>query len=189
MRDKTGQGSYIDISMTECLFPFLYWAIGQGIGADRWSKSGDSLFTGGSPWYNLYKTRDNKFLAAASLEQKFWNKFCKTINLEKILRNDSIDPSLTINRIGQIIFSKNSKHWEAIFLKANWCCPIVKTAKEAISVPQTQERQVFSQKFQTDSGELFPALPVPIIPALRYKKNVSKAPKLGNFDKSLITLP
>ena len=186
LRDQTGQGSYIDISMTESLFPFLYWAIGQGIGTNKWPKNGTSIFTGGSPRYNLYKTSDNKFLAAAPLEEKFWKKFCAAINLDKSFRNDSDNPRQTISHIRKIISKKDSEYWKAIFSRANCCCSIVKTIKEAILDPQTQARQVLNQKIQTDSGKLSPALPIPIMSALRCKKGVSKAPKLGNLNKSFI---
>ena len=42
---------------------------------------GGELVTGGSPRYQLYPTRDGKFVAAAPLEQKFWDAFTAAIGL------------------------------------------------------------------------------------------------------------
>ena len=50
-RDRSGEGAYLDISMSDNLFPFLFWTLGNGQAAEQWSGNGDGLFTGGSPRY------------------------------------------------------------------------------------------------------------------------------------------
>ena len=48
-----------------------------------WPGNADSILSGGSPRYNIYKTSDNAYLAAAPLEDRFWKKFCEVIELPK----------------------------------------------------------------------------------------------------------
>lgn len=67
-RDAKGEGTFIDVSMTESVFPFVYWAIGAGLGAGAWPKDGGDRITGGSPRYHLYETRDGKVAAIAALD-------------------------------------------------------------------------------------------------------------------------
>ena len=87
-RDRTGKGCKLDIAMGDNLFTFMYWAMGNGEIAGDWPTPGGELVTGGSPRYNIYRTRDNKFVAAAPLEQKFWKNFCALIELPADMRDD-----------------------------------------------------------------------------------------------------
>ena len=63
--------------------------IGNGLAAGEWPQPGGELVTGGSPRYNIYRTRDERFLAAAPLEQKFWENFCALLDLPRALRDDA----------------------------------------------------------------------------------------------------
>ena len=71
-RERTGEGAFLDIALADNVFPFLYWAIGNGLAAGQWPSPGGDLVTGGSPRYNVYRTTDGQFVAAAPLEDRFW---------------------------------------------------------------------------------------------------------------------
>src|SRR6185312_2140803 len=81
-RDLTGEGAYLDVSMADNMFPFMFWALGNGFAANAWPQNSDQLLSGGSPRYHLYETRDGKIAAVAALEQKFWLTFTRAIGLE-----------------------------------------------------------------------------------------------------------
>jgi len=78
-REKTGQGAFLDISMTDNLFPFTFWALGGMQVTGRLPHPGGELLTGGSPRYQIYRTQDGRFLSVGALEQKFWERFCLLI--------------------------------------------------------------------------------------------------------------
>ena len=48
-RDINQEGSYIDISMTDNLFPFMFWGLGSGFSQNTWPGNSDSTLSGGSP--------------------------------------------------------------------------------------------------------------------------------------------
>jgi crotonobetainyl-CoA:carnitine CoA-transferase CaiB-like acyl-CoA transferase len=166
-RDRTGQGAYLDIAMTDGVLPFMYWAIGNGAGADKWPESGAELVTGGSPRYRLYPTADKKFVAAGPLEDKFWAAFTEAIGLEAGLRDDSKDPGATTRRVAEIIASHDAAHWEPLLQKADCCCTVVKTVREAMEDDQFRHRGVFRAKLVNENGDTLPATPMPIVPSLR----------------------
>jgi crotonobetainyl-CoA:carnitine CoA-transferase CaiB-like acyl-CoA transferase len=161
-RARTGEGAYLDIAMADNLFPFAYWALGEGQTTGLWPGSGDALVTGGSPRYRLYSTEDGRFAAVAAIEQKFWESFCNAICLDETLRDDTLDPSGTVARVGAIIGGKASGYWETVFAAADCCCTIVKTLAEATSDPHFQARGVFSARIQNMQGAEMPALPTPV---------------------------
>lgn len=107
-RDATGEGSWVDISITDNLFTFPYWGIARGERYGDWPKSGLERLTGGTPRYQIYRTSDGRHIAAAPLEQRFWNVFCEVIGLPAQWRDDSKNPQGTRAAVAEIIASRDS---------------------------------------------------------------------------------
>ena len=186
-RDRTGQGAYLDIAMTDGVLPFMYWAIGNGAGADKWPESGAELVTGGSPRYRLYATADKRFVAAGPLEDKFWAAFTEAIGLEAEFRDDSKDPGATTRRVAEIIASRDAAHWEPLLRKADCCCTIAKTVREAMEDDQFRHRGVFEAKLVNEDGDALPATPMPIVPSLRaHGDDELGASRLGAHNDELL---
>jgi alpha-methylacyl-CoA racemase len=179
-RDATGEGCFIDVSMAESVFPFLYWAIGAGVGAGAWPKDGGERITGGSPRYHLYETRDGKIAAVAALEQKFWESFTAAIGLEPKFIADERDPRATIARVAEIIAGKTAAEWLPIFDKADCCCSIVQDIRAALDDPHFKARGLFAARLVNEKGRALPAIPVPIDKPLRPGAATdASAPPLG----------
>ena len=166
-RAATGEGSYIDVSMAENMFTFMYWAIGNGLGADAWPGNGTALVTGGTARYHLYDTRDGKIVAAAPIEQKFWAAFAAAIGLEPELTDDKRDPAATLARVTEIIARRTAAEWEPIFDAADCCCSIVQDVRAAFDDPHFEARGIFARTLVNEEGAKLPSLPVPISPAFR----------------------
>lgn len=182
-RARTSTGRYLDIAITDNLFPFMYWALGEGMATGCWPGNGDRLVTGGTARYRLYPTRDNRIVAAAPIEQRFWTVFCRVIGLEPEF-TDEKDPAATIARVSEIIRSEDAAHWRARFAGQDCCCSIVQTVQEAMADPHFAARGLFAHKLVNTEGAVIPALPVPIDPAFRASPDVPlAAPVLGADNK------
>jgi len=184
-RDLHQTGSYLDISMSDNLFPFMFWALGSGFVKNKWPINSDSLLSGGSPRYNIYQTKDGSYIAAAPLEDRFWKKFCEVIKLPNKFINMQNNQNEIIKRIRNIIISKDKNYWTKVFDEADCCCSTVKSIQEAINDNHFKIRNIFEKKIANDEGEELPALPIPIDNQFRKKKIVEKAPKLG-FDNDTL---
>ena len=178
-RERTGAGRHLDISMTDNLFPFLFWAMGQGYAAGRWPGNGEGMLAGGTPRFRLYPTRDGRLLAAAPIEDRFWITFCETIGLDPELRDDSKDPAATFARVTALIAAESSGHWRAVFARADCCCSIVTSLPEALADPHFVSRGLFAHRLTAGPGLRMPALPVPIDPDFRSTPGDGIAPSLG----------
>ena len=93
-----------------------------------------------------------------------------------------------IQKIRNIIISKDKFYWAKVFDEADCCCSVVKSIEEAINDNHFKVRNIFSKKIANDKGEEIPALPIPIDSQFRKKKIVERAPKLG-FDNNLLLNP
>ena len=181
-RDLNKEGSYIDLSMTENLFPFMFWGLGSGFAHNKWPGNSDGVLSGGSPRYNIYKTSDGSYVAAAPLEDRFWNKFCEAIELPKKFIKTQNDQEKVIQEIRKIIGQKEKNYWLDVFNKADCCCSIVKSIQEAINDNHFKVRKIFENKIINNLGEEIPALPIPVDMQFRKDQKRASAPSLGDIN-------
>ena len=181
-RDLNKEGSYIDLSMTENLFPFMFWGLGSGFAHNKWPGNSDGVLSGGSPRYNIYKTSDGSYVAAAPLEDRFWNKFCEAIELPKKFIKMQNDQEKVIKEIRKIIGQKEKNYWLDVFNKADCCCSIVKSIEEAINDNHFKVRKIFENKIINNLGEEIPALPIPVDMQFRKDQKRASAPSLGDVN-------
>jgi crotonobetainyl-CoA:carnitine CoA-transferase CaiB-like acyl-CoA transferase len=166
--------------MADNLFPLMFWAIGCGLVAGAWPDNGMGYLTGGSPRYALYPTKDGRMLAAAPLEQKFWETFCELIGLESELRDDGKNAAATKARVAAIIASETAETWRSRFAGKDCCCSIVASLEDSFSDPHYAARGVFDYVLANPEGAIMPALPLPLDGAFRASPAAAIAsPALG----------
>jgi alpha-methylacyl-CoA racemase len=177
-RDQTGLGTHLDIAMSDSLFNFAYWALGAGFAADAWPRGGAELLTGGSPRYHIYRTYDGKYLAAAPLEDKFWENFCRIIELPDSMRHAKAPAQTVISAVADLISRRTAAAWQIAFEGHDVCCSLVAELRDAVADPHTTARQLFSGRLDA-AGRALPALPMPLAPVFRTNDDVRSAPRLG----------
>jgi crotonobetainyl-CoA:carnitine CoA-transferase CaiB-like acyl-CoA transferase len=179
-RDRTGQGSHIDIAMADTMFTIAGHAIAAGQATGQFPGMGGARLSGGSPRYQLYPTRDGKLVCCAALEQKFWLAFTAAIGLASQFVDDQSDPAAAKAAVAAIIASKNSEEWRPVFAEADCCVTIMATLEEAMRDPHFVERGLFAHQVAGPTGATMAALPVPIDPAFRDDPGtVKRVPKLS----------
>lgn len=176
-RERTGAGCRLDVSMSDNLFTFLYWALGEGEAAGQWPGAASALVTGGSPRYQIYRTADGRFVAAAPLEQRFWENFCATIGLAPEHADDRRDPLRTQRAVAERIAAKSADEWQRLFEGKDLCCSIVRSFEAAVQDPHFRARGLFAHRVETDAGAIT-AIPVPVAEAFRDPRPAGY-PRLG----------
>jgi alpha-methylacyl-CoA racemase len=187
-RRRTGRGRHLDVAMADNLFPFMFWAMGEGHAFGAWPANGAARLTGGSPRYALYPTKDGKVVTAAPLEQKFWDTFCDIIALEHDLRDDRKDATATKARVAEIIAADTADAWQARFAGRDCCCSIVADIADAFTDPHYVGRGVFAHVLANPEGATMPALPLPLDPGFRAPPAATVAsPAVGADNKDYAT--
>ena len=149
-RAKTGKGQAIDISMFDGVMSWMFDAARYSFAGEGTPKRGQGRLWGGLPNYNLYETKDGKFIAVGSLESKF-----KKILLKKLGRDDFAqkDPEITSSKVTkadeelhvfmrETFLSKTRDEWIKEFEELNICVAPVNSLEEALSHPQTAFRDM-----------------------------------------------
>lgn len=183
-RDTNGQGRFIDVAMADNLFTLMYWGLGNGFAAGEWPQPGGGLVTGGTPRYQVYRTRDDRFLACAPLEQKFWDNFIRVLEAPH-LHADAADPVGVRTAVSAIIVTRTADDWMRRFEGVDACVSIVKSLREAVDAPHFHHRGVFAGRLAAADGTEIPALPLPLAPAVRQVEPTRGYPVLGEANSGL----
>ncbi|MEB2317436.1 MAG: CaiB/BaiF CoA-transferase family protein [Pseudomonadota bacterium] len=184
-RDSGGRGCHLDISMADNLFTFMYWGLGNAWSSGAWPEPGGELVTGGTPRYQIYRTADDRFLAAAPLEEKFWEKFLDVLGAPGLL-DDSADPAGTRSAVATIIASRTADEWKQRFAGVDACTCIVSSLREAMANPHFAARGLFRASLSDGADNLIPALPVPIASEFRSSFDTEAAPVLGEGNSEFV---
>ena len=90
MRERTGEGQYIDLSLDECLGQFadFSFALYQATGGKHYPNRAGSHFSTVSPM-GVFRARDGYVTIAAALER--WRQFCKAIGQPELATDPRFD--------------------------------------------------------------------------------------------------
>ena len=179
-REAYDQGRKIDVAMADNLFSFNYWGLGNGFAAGQWPQAGSDLVTGGTPRYQIYRAKDGRFLAAAPLEQKFWENFVRVLDAPHLL-DDAREPHRVRAAVAAIIATHTADEWMQRFAGVDACVSVVKSLRDAVESPHFRARGVFADRISNGTGGEMPALPLPIDASFR-QAAAKAAPKLGEAD-------
>lgn len=183
-KEMDGQGRMIDVSMADNLFSFSYWALGNGFAKGQWPETGNELVTGGTPRYQVYRTKDGRFIAAAPLEQKFWENFLRVLGAPHLV-DDAQNPRGIRDEVAAIVAARTADEWMRRFEGVDACVSVVKSLREAVESPHFQARGLFNEHIVNDTGERLPSLHLPIDASFRHGP-VSVAPALGEADPATL---
>jgi len=114
-RGKTGKGQYIDISLTDSVISLLTM-IAIGYFRDNIvPKRGETFWGGGYPYYNVYETRDGKFITIGCLEPWLWENLCREIGKEDYIPSH-YEPEHRVHKVENENWQKISSFLNQLFL-------------------------------------------------------------------------
>lgn len=135
---RTGQGRYIDVSMTDSVLAHTYFTMLRLNDAGQSAPRGTDMLTGGLPCYATYRCADGKYMAVGALEGKFWAICCKVL-----ARPDWVarqwDASLR-SEMATVFAGQPRDAWAARFAAADCCVTPVLTPEEALDNEQIAAR-------------------------------------------------
>ena len=141
-RGISGQGSYSDVSLFETA---LAWqSVGLTIAARIPSQieRGHGLLTGGAAYYHIYRTSDDRFMAFAPIEAKFWSAFCEAVGrLDWIERQqEPLPQKALIAELQELFGSRTFSEWSGLADRIDCCLEPVLEHVEVKDHPQVRER-------------------------------------------------
>ncbi|HET8853579.1 MAG TPA: CaiB/BaiF CoA-transferase family protein [Ktedonobacteraceae bacterium] len=149
-RTQTGQGHFVDVSMTEGVMALLPLFATAYLNTGKAPHPGHSALDGGLPCYNIYETQDGKHVTLAALEYKFWHTFCTRIDhLELLPFHTPAGPGereQAMEMLRAIFKTKTRDEWLAELADIDACVGPLYSLDEALNDPQALARGVTSAK-------------------------------------------
>lgn len=145
-REKTGEGKFIDVSMTDAMFAMnaLYGA--QYFGSGRAPQPEEEILNGGT-FYDYYRTKDGRYFSVGSLEPQFRKLLCEALDIPELIDSTFNDSVYTQQRFKEAVkdafCTKTFAQWLEIFNEDfHGCVEPVLTFDEACEHPQIQARHM-----------------------------------------------
>ena len=142
-REKTGEGQYVDIAMTEGVLYMLCGAIADSLSQGYRATRGGNRLNGGSPFYNVYRTADDKYFSIAAIEPWFWENLCRSIGREDLVPHQSAGEEKRgeiASTLESVFLTKTRDEWFEVLKDANISVGKVLDLDEALRDPQAVER-------------------------------------------------
>lgn len=182
-RERTGKGQHLDVNLYATAMSMQVTAAASVWGC---KETGDKPFGRVAHYYNIYKTKDGRFMTVGTIEPKFWQRFCDLIecpDLEKRQYDFAHKEEITA-RVSAKMLEKTQAEWLEIIGKAEFCVTPVCTLDEALASELTaQEEMIFEA--DSDLGKIkYVGAPVKFSDEevnLRFR-----APKLGEHTEEIL---
>jgi alpha-methylacyl-CoA racemase len=142
-RHATGEGQYVDVSMTDAAFSMNVMYGADYLAAGIEPASGKEMINGGS-FYDYYETSDGRYMSVGSLEPQFFERLCMTLGGEELLtqgaKQDPARQKAFKQTLEDIFRQKSLAEWQVVFADKDACVEPVLKFSEACNNEQVRER-------------------------------------------------
>ncbi len=165
-RGTDGRGRRLDIAMANNLWPFQIMPLARCWTGGAASAAGSGPLTGGLPRYNLYETRDGRWLALGALEDRFLARFLAIAGLgDAASRHHDVSREEIASRIRE----DTAATWLQRCGNEDVCVSLVRDLRESIAASTLDSIRAFVGSME-DRRTGPPSLPLPIDTSLRAER-------------------
>jgi len=136
-REKTGEGDFVDVSMTDGLLLFHALRWGKFLADGKVPKPGDDMLNHGLACYNAYPTKDGRYMSLGALEPQFWKAFCQAVGHPEWDTPAYFEPGPhqkeLMKAITDIFMERTQAEWIEFFSRVDCCCEPVRNLDEVIN--------------------------------------------------------
>jgi alpha-methylacyl-CoA racemase len=156
---RTGRGQVVDAAIVDgcAVLMSLFASMAQ---QSLWhEESGVNLLDSGAPFYDVYRTADDKWLAVAALEPKFFAECVSLLGLDPRWCDRQYDVTAWDElraALADAIASRSQVEWGALSMERDACVSPVLTMAQAAEHPHLVARGVF-----IENGEMVVPAPAP----------------------------
>lgn len=145
-RHQTGEGQFVDISMTDAAFTLHALTAPPALVAGIQPEMEGTQLNGGS-FYDCYETADGRWFSVGGLEPQFFMAFCAALGRPELAPMGMVmgDPAVVAQLKGEIRAEMKKKtwaEWAEVFAGIDSCTEPVLSFAEACQHPQIQARHL-----------------------------------------------
>jgi len=143
---RSGKGQVVDAAMVEGASLLAAMFSGM-LATQRWSEArGENILDTGAPWYNVYRTKDAKYVSIGAIEARFYDELIERLGLAKEPlpgQNERARWPELRARFADMFASKTRNEWVKVFEGSDACFAPVLSFSEAKRHPHNVARKSF----------------------------------------------
>ena len=146
-REKTGRGQYVDVSMTDAVVELMMPVLFPALMGEVISEQGETTATGEKPrpWYNVYETKDGKYVSIGSVESWFYANLCRLLGREDFIEHQYAEGEKR-EEIAQYFrdtfLTRTRDEWLETLRQLDTCVAPVYTPQEVVVDPHLIAREM-----------------------------------------------
>jgi crotonobetainyl-CoA:carnitine CoA-transferase CaiB-like acyl-CoA transferase len=156
-RERTGRGQFVDIAMTDGVYSLLVSHLSTYFATGMVPHRGETLLDGGTHYYNIYQTKDGKWLSIGSIEPWFYANLCKALDREDLLPCEFVEGEQreALKRTFSDIFkTKTRDEWFEILTRNDICVAKVYDLDETELDPHLWAREMIVEVDHPEVGKV-----------------------------------
>lgn len=156
-RERTGKGQFVDVAMTDCVMPLLSMQFGEALNANVQLRRGEPMLSGGMANYNVYKCKDEKWIALGSLEPKFWQGVCVMLGKPDWMPRMMPVPEMVEalkKDLQELFLTKTRDEWVKEAEGHDICLSPILDLEEVEKDAHLNEREMFFEMEHADYGKV-----------------------------------
>lgn len=161
-REARGKGTFLDVSATEGVLSLMALSIDQYLATGEVAGPREVLLTGRYAFYDVYPTRDGKWVSVGAIEPKFFANLCRALGLDQYAKSQMDDGVQDEIRAAfkQAFLGKTRDEWTQELAAADTCVAPVLTIPEVVAQPHFRARKVFMQAHHEEHGDFEQVSPI-----------------------------
>ncbi len=161
-RSLSGEGAYLDVAATDGVLSLMSLSIDQYLAAGEVAGPGQTLLTGKYAFYDLYETRDGKWLSVGAIEPHFYASLCKRLGLEEYAAHQMTeDKQDEIRAAFRRVFKQRDRDdWVAELAPNDTCVAPVLSIPELVDDEHLKARHTFMQAEHRQHGRFRQVAPI-----------------------------
>src|SRR3989441_1878558 len=121
---SSGRGRHVDVAMTDAVFAHAIFPLLGFLEHGKTPARGSGMLDGGLPCYNVYRTRDGRWMAVGALERKFWETLCDILGCGELKGKHIVYGAEAMpvkERLATSFASRTQHEWSEVFARADCC--------------------------------------------------------------------
>ena len=161
-RGITGVGCRLDVSAAEGALSMMSLSIDQFLAEGEVAEPRQVLLTGRYAFYDLYETRDKKWLSVAAIETRFFKNLCELLGLSEFKPHQYDDERQAEIRkeFGRVFKTRTRDEWTLELASKDTCVAPVLSIPELVDHPHWRSRGIFMEAEHAERGVFEQVAPI-----------------------------
>jgi crotonobetainyl-CoA:carnitine CoA-transferase CaiB-like acyl-CoA transferase len=142
-----GRGRHVDVAMADAVLAHAILPLLGFLERGKAPGRGTGMLDGGLPCYNVYRTRDGRWMAVGALEKKFWETLCDILGCPDLKEKHIVygeEANQVKERLAAGFASRAQHEWSEVFARADCCVSPILSIDEALANEQFRAREMIA---------------------------------------------